>query len=368
MFPRATFHPYLAPIGGLSAVKQRAGLTALYGERFSTGFVLGEAVQDRMSCSVPFFDRPGGGAIWARCVPGDVLAVARMDALVRSGNIADLIGMLSRLLERGVRLVTIGGVDVSGDAADLQAAMEGMRAMTPHVCHHAGRAGVRRQPMPKFFGYAIAGVRSLSLETQEQDIVHKFQTTFAPAGFSGSLARNNAASASLPLSRRPVAQHVFTAADEGDVIAFADLRAAGKRLDQIMAALAGPLHRSIRFIFIVQAIDTAEAGDMLRALADFERRVRADRATGAAAAKRATCKALNGSSPPGFRLIGRPGARRKAPCPDESSVVDRIRRWHTEEGLSLDEIHIRLLEERARRRTGGEWSRTCIHTVLTRAR
>jgi hypothetical protein len=218
--------------------------------------------------------------------------------------------------------------------------------------------------MPRYVAYTIAGLPGLSVEAQEAALFRHWSEQFRPLGFTLAPVHHDGAE-SLPLrfGSRPFGFRLFLLADTGDVIVFPDLRVVGPRITDMVSAINAPLCRGIRVIVLNQGIDTATAEVTLRALADFERTVRSERVRGAVAKKRAAGKMVNGSAPPGWKVVGRAGARKMVQCPFELPTVDRIRRWN-DEGLSLDEIHLRLLSEGARRRNGEEWSRTTIWRLL----
>lgn len=229
--------------------------------------------------------------------------------------------------------------------------------------------------MPTIFPYSCP-LSTLAVGEQHRRLDRYASAWAAAWGDAWRIAKvvqDDDAAAQRQFLCRPGGCYLVSRSDRGDVLLFPSCLVLGRCARDLWWGLKGFLARGVQVAMLdllprVLSEGEAELLHRLSMLEGFDAHLQAVEAT---AKKRALGKLLCQSCPPGFRVVGRKGHRRVVEDPQEQQVIAEIVEWRRQ-GLSLDAIHLRLLERRVRTPAGRPWSRTRIdeaskHLLATQA-
>lgn len=214
--------------------------------------------------------------------------------------------------------------------------------------------------MPNAFGYLLQRLNESSEDfSAAKREMEAFLSTAVGFTFTGVFT-DDAECGNLPLSDRPGGKALWSRITWGDTILF-DLDRAFRSARDAWQTVCNWRMLDIQTYFWgrTEPIDDAILIDILGIAAGWEKEKETARLRRAFATRRTRGKLLNGSAPPGYKIVGRKGQRRLVPDHNEQAAVEKIIQL-TREGYSWWDTRQALIDLGIKDRRGKYWT---IHRI-----
>jgi len=183
-------------------------------------------------------------------------------------------------------------------------------------------------------------------------------------------------SGKIEFLKRPGARRLIELVQEGDHVIFHKVDRAGRDLRDVLTTLEWFNDREITVHFLDMGGQeySPHLGKLIVAvralMAEFENKLRSERAQESAAYRRENGLPNNGNPKYGYRYVKRRG-RQPAKYifdPEEAKFIHTMDRWNREEGLSYKDIENRCRRRKEKRANGGPWRKTAIFYAVQKLR